>query len=177
MEIFHCNVVSLRSILILFGGIYLIACSDEPEQLFQLPSNASQLVAGDSLKTWKIARRYNNGTRMNMAGCSFEHRQIFLRNKSFHTASDGLTECGDSMIGKWAFVKDTEGASYIKFMSDQIPEMMNIEEKFKLFRIMELSDTLMILRFNHAQTTKRQTTLVDYFVPEDYIVNDRSFHW
>ncbi|MEO9871066.1 hypothetical protein [Ekhidna sp.] len=166
--------------VVLGGLIYLVllGCSNESERLFHLPENAKAMVSGDSIKTWKIARRFNNGTRMNMGDCFIAHRQSFTFSGDFNTSSKGrMDDCGEPMIGKWSFVKDAEGGFYIKLNSDQIPEMMNIEEDFKLFRIKKLTDSLMILQFNHAQTTQKRTTLVDYFVPENLKVDDRKFHW
>ena len=101
-------------------------------------------------------------------------RQSFNLNKSFSTSAPGRSDCGDPMIGSWTLAQDPDGFSYIRLESEQIPEMLNIEEKFKLFKIKMLTDSLMVLQFNHAQTTKKQTTIVDYFVLEDVKVDD---HW
>lgn len=157
--------------------LIVFACSSEQEQPFELPENPTSLIAGDSIKTWKIARRFNNGTRMNMGDCFLAHRQSFSSNSVFVTNSSGRSDCGEPMVGEWGFAKDKLGNSYIKLKSDQIPQMLNIGEDFKLFKIKMLSDSLLILQFNHAQTTKKTTTLVDYFVPESVEIDDRDFHW
>lgn len=167
----------MNRILGIFLLVILFACESEPEQPFEIPSNPKYLLAGDSAKTWKIARRFNNGTRMNMGDCFVAHRQSFKINNEFETSSSGRNDCGDSMRGQWSLARDPNGFTYIRLESDQLPEMMNIEQNFKLFKINMLSDSLLVLQFTHAQTTKKQTTLVDYFVPEDVIVNDRNFHW
>lgn len=161
----------------LIAILVLFACSSEPEKPFELPTNAKSLIAGDSIKTWKIARRFNNGTRMNMGDCFQAHRQSFTVNNDFSTSSSGRSDCGEPMIGNWSLAKDENGVAYIKLESDQIPQMLNIEDDFKFFRIKMLSDSLLVLQFNHAQTTKKQTTMVDYFVPEGVKVDDRNFHW
>ncbi len=155
----------------------LSGCSSESEKPFQLPTNAKSLIAGDSIKTWKIARRFNNGTRMNMGDCFLAHRQSFAIDNEFFTSASGRSDCGEPMIGKWSLAKDENGVAYIKLESGQIPQMLNIEDDFKFFRINMLSDSLLVLQFNHAQTTKKQTTMVDYFVPEGVKVDDRNFHW
>lgn len=157
-------------------GVTVISCA-EPEQPFELPDNPGSLITGDSVKTWKLARRFNNGTRMNMGDCFLAHRMIFDTDRSFETGASGRNDCGDPMLGTWSLARDPNGFSYIRLESDQIPEMMNIEDDFKLFKIKSLSDTLMILQFTHAQTTKKQTTIVDYFVPDGVKVDDRKFHW
>ncbi|MEO9482059.1 MAG: hypothetical protein ABJG47_01350 [Ekhidna sp.] len=157
--------------------LFLLGCASEPETPFELPGNAKALIVGDSVKTWKIAQRFNNGTRMNMGDCFLAHRLSFSINNEFSTSSGGRSDCGDPMMGNWKLAKDKNGHTYIKLESDQIPEMLNIEEDFKLFKIRMLTDSLMVLQFNHAQTTKKQTTLVDYFVPEGVKVDDRNFHW
>ncbi|MEO1256240.1 MAG: lipocalin family protein, partial [Bacteroidota bacterium] len=139
--------------------------------------NARVLIAGDSVKTWKLARRFNNGTRMNMGDCFLSYRQSFVKNGTFSSGSSDTKNCGEIMNGKWVLAKDVESNSYIKLESDQIPEMLNIVDDFKLFKIKNLSDSLLVLQFNHAQTTKKQTVMIDYFVPEGMEVDDRHFHW
>ena len=142
-----------------------------------MPANASELLTNDSVKVWKLARRYNNETRMNMGDCFLVHRQHFSASNSFKTSSNGRSDCGRDLVAQWNFVKDQNGFSYIKLSSDQIPELMNIDEEFKLFKIKHLADTLMVLSFYHAQTTQTQTTMVDYLVPESASIKDRDFHW
>ncbi len=157
--------------------ILVTSCAKKVDQPFALPIKARSLIAGDSLKTWKLARRFNNGTRMNMGDCFLAHRQSFRINGSFSTDSGGRKDCGEPMLGTWKLARDSEGNAYIRMESDQIPDMMNIEENFKLFKIKKLSDSLLILQFNHAQTTAKQTVMVDYLVPHDMTVEDRTFHW
>lgn len=164
-------------VLVVFLLVVLLACESEPEKPFDLPGDSKSLLAGDSVKTWKIARRFNNGTRMNMGDCFLAYRQTFSFNNEFVTNSDGRNDCGEPLTGRWSLARDPDGFSYIKLESSQIAEMMNIEEDYKLFKIKMLSDSLLVVQFNHAQTTKKQTTLVDYFVPEDVKVDDRNFHW
>ena len=154
-----------------------MSCSSEADRSFELPANASEMIAGDSVKTWKLARRFNNGTRMNMGDCFLAHRQSFSKDGTFYTSSSGRKDCGEPMIGRWTLARDPKKTTYIRLDSDQIPEMLNIEEDFKFFRIKNLSDSLLVLQFNHAQTTKEQTVMVDYLVPEGANVNDRTFHW
>ncbi|WP_436518082.1 hypothetical protein [Ekhidna sp. To15] len=175
MGIFHFD--KMRLILGALICLAFFACEGEPEQPFDLPGNPKYLLAGDSAKTWKIARRFNNGTRMNMGDCFIAHRQTFRLNNEFATNSVGRSDCGEPMTGRWSLARDPNGFNYLKLESSQIPEMMNIEEDYKLFKIKMLSDSLLVVQFNHAQTTKKQTTLVDYFVPEDVKVDDRNFHW
>ncbi len=157
--------------------LLFMSCAGEVDRPFELPTNAPEMIAGDSVKTWKLARRYNNGTRMNMGDCFLAHRQSFSKDGTFYTSSNGRKDCGAPMVGKWTLARDPEKTAYIRLDSDQIPEMLNIDEDFKFFKIKNLSDSLLVLQFNHAQTTKEQTVMVDYLVPEGVNVDDRTFHW
>ena len=161
---------------ILIICIAFISCAHE-EEVFELPDGATKMLTNDSSKVWKLARRFNNGTRMNMGDCFLAHRHIFNARSTFRTSASGRSDCGEPMVGNWVFAKDKLGNSYIRLESDQIPEMLNITDSFKLFKIQNLTDSLLVLQFTHAQTTKRKTTMVDYYVPENIKVEDRDFHW
>ena len=156
---------------------FLISACTKEEQPFELPRDARRIITGDSVKTWKLARRFNNGTRMNMGDCFLSQRQSFSEDGTFFTGSGGRKDCGDAMIGTWTLARDPKGTAYIRLESEQIPEMLNIKDDFKFFRLKKLSDSLLVLQFNHAQTTNEQTVMVDYFVPEGLNVDDRTFHW
>ncbi|MEM7297341.1 MAG: hypothetical protein AAF391_03645 [Bacteroidota bacterium] len=130
--------------------VVAISCQSEEEVPFELPPKAAAILTGDSTKVWKLAKRYNNGTRMNMGDCFLVHRQHFSKSNTFRTSSEGRSDCGDDLGGNWSFVKDQNGFNYLRVSSDQIPELMNIEENYKLFKIQHLSDTLITLKTSNS---------------------------
>ena len=48
-------------------------------------------------------------------------------------------DCGPTLKAQWSLVKSEKGNSYIKIDSDQLPELMGIEDTYKVFRILQLS--------------------------------------
>lgn len=68
-------------------AMLIISCSEK--EPYRLPENAESLLHGDSTKTWKIARRYNNDVRMNMGPCFMTYRQSFSED---HQVSDNNAE-------------------------------------------------------------------------------------
>lgn len=84
--------------------------------------------------------------------------------------------CGKSITGNWE-ITENEIAHYIKVNSPLIPEILNTKDTFKYFKILDLSDSLMILEFRHKQFSNSTTTITDHFVPEDVHVANRDFHY
>lgn len=64
-----------KKLLLICTMIGMISCQED--QVYELPENAATLLTGDSTKTWKLARRFNNNVRMNMSPCFLNYRQSF----------------------------------------------------------------------------------------------------
>ncbi|MCP9199196.1 lipocalin family protein [Gramella sp. GC03-9] len=151
-----------------------LSCSEE--KTYQLPENAESLLHGDSTKTWKIARRYNNEVRMNMGPCFMSYRQSFSKD---HQVSDNNAEndnCGPSLVGNWEFKKGAKGDPYIKISSPDIPELLNTDKDYKYFKILKLSADTLKLSFKHTQYGNTSRTITDILVREDLDIGDRYFH-
>lgn len=165
----------MKNLIIVLGIFFFFSCSKK-EKTFSLPENAKALLAGQSGKTWKIANRYNDGTRMNMAGCFLTYRIMYLANNSFHDNNGEQENCGKSLIGSWEIITYETGKSYIKWNSDQLPELMNSKSNHKYFKILQLEEDTLRLQFRHKQFSS-ESTFVDTFVPEHIAVKGRDFHW
>lgn len=171
--------MKLRSKLLftlLIVGIF--ACSEaEKKPPYVIPDNAGQLVAGNSGKTWKLARRFNDGTRMNMGDCFLAYRQTYRPDMTVRDNNGDNYDCGESLEGKWTFAQDEAGNYYIKISSEQLPELMNIEEEYKYFKVLHLADDELVLQFAHRQFSNKKTRITDILVPENSSVEGRDFHW
>ena len=164
----------MRSFLILIC-LSLYSCS-EPEQVpFAIPLDATSLLTGDSTKAWKIAKRFNGAHRMNMGACFLSHRQLYSIDETMRDNSGQNPNCGPTLNASWKFVLADNGHSYLKLSSPQLPILMNIEETYKFFKILELSETSLILQYQHQQFNKKRT-ITDHYVPEHIKVPDRDFH-
>lgn len=155
----------------------ILSCSEPPKPPYTLPNNAIKLISGENSKTWKLAKRTNNGDRMNMGGCFLSFRQTFRSDMTVSDNNGEQRDCGESLHAKWELIKDEKGHNFIKMTSPQIPALLNIEEEFKNFKILHLAENEMKIAFYHKQFSDRTTTIVDYLVPEDVHVEDRDFHW
>lgn len=164
--------------ILLVGCILLVflSCS-EPKQPYLLPDNAESLISGDVSKTWKLAKRMNDGNRMNMGECFLAYKQTFKSDRTVSDNNSSQKDCGESLHAKWEIVVDEKGHSFIKMSSPQISELLNIKEDYKMFKIIELTEASMKLAFYHKQFSDRTTTIVDHLVPEYVTVQDRDFHW
>lgn len=86
-------------------------------QRFRIPKNAVQLLTVDSIKSWKIARRYNGSTRMNMGDCFLGYRQRFRTSAALSVNSSGLVQdnngelrnCGPSLKATWEITTSEKG--------------------------------------------------------------------
>lgn len=166
------NIVVLVLICIVF-----YSCSKEKKLPFELPNNAQSLIAGDSLKTWKLARRFNNNTRMNMGDCFLSYRATYKLDSIMHDNNGEHRDCGETLTANWSIYTSKEGFPYIKLEGDQLKELMNLDNNYKFFKILDLSEDQLVLEFTHKQFSSKTTTMVDVFVPENTTVDDRKFHW
>ena len=162
---------------VLVLSVFLYSCAKSDTSPYQLPTDHIQLIAGDSMKIWKLAARFNNKTRMNMAGCFLNYQQTFSVNRTVKDNLEDFRDCGKSLIGTWKVVKDQNQNYYIKITSDRIPELLKIEENFKLFKVLHLSDDELRLQFRHKQFSEKITTITDILVPSDLPIEGRDFHW
>ncbi|MBT8296142.1 MAG: lipocalin family protein [Gramella sp.] len=152
-----------------------MACS-ENHKSYRLPENAEALLRGDSTKTWKIARRYNDDIRMNMGPCFLDYRQTFKKNDSVEDNNAQNDNCGPSLTGKWQFKKSPKGDPYLKISSPDIPKLMNIDKDYKYFKILKLSKDTLKLSFKHKQYGNTTRKITDILVREDLDIGDRYFH-
>lgn len=156
--------------------LILISCADTPSLPYELPENSITLLTSDSVKTWKIAKRYNGETRMNMGDCFLGYRQCFRESGLVKDNNGSLMNCGPSLNAQWKIITQDNGHSYLRIMGDQIPELLSQEEDFKFFKILHISKDSLTLSFTHRQYNKKRT-ITDYLVRDDLEVDDRNFHW
>jgi len=154
-----------------------IACSKPAQPQYDLPANAKALLTGDSTKTWKLARRFNNKTRMNMGDCFLLHRDTYKIDKTMHNNSGENKGCGETLEAAWKFARDKKGNYYIRLESSQLPALMNIDQNHKLFKVLLLSEDQMTLQYYHRQFSNKTTTITDIYIPENASVKNREFHW
>ncbi|MCH4822367.1 lipocalin family protein [Gramella lutea] len=152
-----------------------MSCSEE-HKAYNLPENASSLLHGDSLKTWKIARGYNNDVRMNMGPCFMNYRQTYKLNGVVLDNNEENRDCGSSLKGQWKFKKNKKGEPYLKITSPDIPQLMNTDKDYKYFKILKLTRDTLKLSFKHAQYGNTKRTITDILVREDLDIGDRYFH-
>lgn len=152
--------------------ILFIGCGSKKES-FSLPENANTILAGESGKQWKLSKRYNRGYRMNMEGCFLSYQITYNPDGTFMDNNGQNKGCGDSLKGKWNLVSNETG-NYIRMESPQIPEMMGINEDFKMMRILSFKDLEIQLQLVHEQF-KESGKIIDYLVPIDVEVADRAF--
>lgn len=151
------------------------SCSEKQAFRLELPENADNLIAGDSVKTWMLASRYNDGTRMNMGDCFISYRISYKQDKTFADNNGESSSCGPTLVGSWYAFQNDNG-SFIKWESPQLPELLNIEETHKYFRLLTLNNDSLVVSYKHVQYGNKERTIVDYLVPEGSSVPDRYFH-
>lgn len=156
---------------------FIISCSELEKPPYEPPTNAVELISGKDGKTWKLARRFNNGTRMNMGDCFLSYRATYRPDKTMNDNNGEQNDCGPTLKAMWGIVKSDKGHSYVKIDSEQLPELMGIEDTYKVFRILQLSEDQMTLQFSHNQFSSKKTKMIDVYVPENAVVKDREFHW
>lgn len=162
---------------IIFLLLLTVFSCEEATPPYELPDNAKTLLSGDSSKTWKLAGRFNNKTRMNMGNCFLSHQETYKLDMTMHDNSSEHRDCGKTLYAKWEFTKDKKGNYYIKWTSEQLPSLMNTKEDYKHFKILHLSKEQLTIQFKHKQFSSKTTTITDFYVPENVSVKDREFHW
>lgn len=113
---------------------------------------------------------------MNMGNCFLAFRMIFNDDNTMRDNNEKTKNCGKSIKGDWE-ITENEIAHYIKITSPLIPEILNTKDSFKYFKILDLSDSLMVLEFTHKQFSNKSTKITDHFVPEEVHVENRDFHY
>ncbi|WP_164914192.1 lipocalin-like domain-containing protein [Aquimarina sediminis] len=151
-------------ILIIITLIGAVSCSKTNKKSNVLPQNALELLAGESGKTWKIAYRYNNGTRMNMSGCFLSYRITYYPDMTMKDNNGEYKDCGSSLSGNWKITKNKVENSYIKITSDQLPEIMKVDKNYKFLKILKLTKDTLRLQFRHKQFSSK-STFIDTYVP------------
>jgi len=154
--------------------LFLFSCNDN--ETYTLPENAEHLIYGESSKSWKIARRYNDDIRMNMGPCFMAYRQTFEQDKTVSDNNEKNRGCGASLYGTWQFKKDSQGQAYIKITSPDIPELLNTDKDYKYFKILKLTKDTLKLSFKHTQYGNKSRTITDLLVRENLDIGDRYFH-
>lgn len=112
-----------------------------------------------------------------MGDCFLSYRQTFKADSTMNDNAGENKSCGETLFATWSFVKDEKGNSYIKLSSDQLPELLQIEEDYKFFKVIDLAEDRLTLQFRHKQFSGKTRTITDFYVPEDVSVEDRDFHW
>lgn len=167
----------MKYLILIFIGNIILSCSSDKKPPFHLPDNATILIAGDSAKTWKLARRFNNKTRMNMGDCFLSYRVTYFSTGVMTDNNGEQEDCGETLTANWTLYNSKDNYPYVKLKGEQLKELLHIDKDYKFFKILNLSDTLMILEFKHKQFSSKASTIVDVFVPENSSVEDRKFHW
>ena len=157
-------------------SLLFFACEQSKRPPFALPENARSLLTNDSSKTWKLARRFNNDTRMNMGDCFLSYRLSFNSDMTLMDNNGEQRDCGETLNAEWKFTKNKEGYYYLKWTSEQLPTLLNIESNDKYFKILDLSEDQLVLQFYHKQFSSKKTQITDIYVPNDASVN-QEFHW
>ncbi|MFA0964015.1 hypothetical protein AB9P05_19565 [Roseivirga sp. BDSF3-8] len=100
----------LRHIVSVVFLASLMQCTEKPAtNPFTLPENAGHLVAGDSAMTWKLARRFNGDTRMNMGDCFLSYRITYRADNTMQDNNGEHSGCGPTLAGTWKFARDKSG--------------------------------------------------------------------
>ncbi|MBV7268205.1 lipocalin family protein [Winogradskyella luteola] len=160
---------------ILFRLILFVIITSCASEKFELPENAPKLLTNDSSKTWMLAKRYNDGYRMNMGDCFLSYRITYNSDGTTVDNNYQNENCGESLEANWTFYTNDDGA-YIKLKGEKVKVLLKQEKDYKFFKIEALSDTLLVVSFKHKQFGNKERTVKDYLVPEDAIVKDRNYH-
>lgn len=166
-----------RTGVLIFSLMSLVSCQSDKENIFLLPSNANQLIASDNSKTWKLATRYNNNTRMNMGDCFLSYRITYNRDMNVTDNNSENEDCGESLNAKWTTYENEKGQAYIKLKGPKVKVLLKQDKDYKFFKLIALDSNLMVVEFKHAQYGSKATKIIDSLVPENVKVEDRKFHW
>ncbi|KZS41708.1 hypothetical protein AWE51_20130 [Aquimarina aggregata] len=159
-----------------YSLMIIISTSCSQKTNYKLPKNAKELLAGEKGKTWKISKRINEGTRMNMRGCFLSYRITYNPDGNMKDNNEEQEDCGPSLRGNWQILENKNGISYIKWTSNDIPEILNMKSNHKYFKILKLTKDTLELQHRHKQFSSK-TTFIDLFVPEHSKIKNRDFHW
>jgi hypothetical protein len=162
-------------LIIYLGIIFLTLGCSASDSSFKLPDNAKELIAGTESKDWKLSKRFNKGYRMNMEGCFLSYVVTYKADGTFSDNNGKHRGCGESLNGTWELVTNKKG-HFLKVESPQIPEIMGIEEEYKMMKILNLQDLEMQLQFVHKEYTE-SAKMIDYLVPIEVEVPDRRFKY
>ncbi len=179
---FHFISIKGLSVVLLttIAVIVISACGSENEyKIYNLPDQAATFLSGETGKTWKLAKRVNNGTRVNMGECTIGYRQTFLPDFAVSDNNSEMYDCGESMNGTWELIENKKGAAFLTITSDLVPKYFKVPEgsKTKYFQLVELSPGVLVYKFKHELFSTKTSIVVDVLVPEDSVVDDRNFHW
>ncbi|WP_298761969.1 hypothetical protein [uncultured Psychroserpens sp.] len=171
--------MNLKVILLYFAIITLStsSCTKEKKAPYIIPEHAITLIAGDSAKVWKLARRTNNNVRMNMGDCFLSYRATYKTDSIMHDNNGAFRDCGETLTTNWTLYQSDDGHPYIKLKGEQLKKLMHLDVDYKFFKILDLSETQMVLEFRHKQFSSKETTIIDVFVPDSVSIKDRDFHW
>ena len=161
-------------VFIFIMTIVFYSC-DSKKEPYQLPDNAVELLTNNTSKTWKLAKRINNGHRMNMGDCFLSYRITYSANYSVKDNNAEHNDCGPSMKTQWKFVTN-KNASFIKWSSESLKELMKTEKPYKYFTLVSISKNELIVKYEHQQFSNRKLIITDYLVPEYVEVEGRDFH-
>ncbi|WP_299228666.1 lipocalin family protein [uncultured Psychroserpens sp.] len=167
----------MKYLIILLALASFLSCIDDKKPPFNLPQSPKTLIAGDSAKSWKLARRFNNKTRMNMGDCFLSYRVTYLTNGYMHDNNAEQENCGETLTADWIIYHSKDNYPYIKLKSEKLKKLMHLDKDYKFFKILDLNENLMVLEFRHKQFSSKESTIVDFLVPEDVSIDDREFHW
>ena len=163
-----------KKLLLICTMIGMISCQED--QVYELPENAATLLTGDSTKTWKLARRFNNNVRMNMGSCFLNYRQSFSVGNIVEDNNGKNKNCGPSLVGTWDFKKGVKNEPYLRINSPQIPELLSTNKEYKDFKILKLTKDTLEVVFRHNQYGNTSRLITDILVREDLDIGDRNFH-
>jgi len=90
-------------------AILVLSCKTKKKEPFVLPNNAIYLLTADSVKYWKLAKRYNGKTRMNMGDCFLQYRQRFRESGQVTDNNEENKDCGPSLKAQWEFTTLDKG--------------------------------------------------------------------
>jgi hypothetical protein len=168
-------ITKLRFLILGFIFLSVLSCGNPEKEIYRLTENPESLITNDSIKVWKIAKRMNNGYRMNMGYCFLEYRLSFTNDMIVKDNNGDSEDCGNSLEANWSLFSNDNG-DFIKYKSESLKQLMNIEEDFKFFRILHLSSDSLVVTYKHKQYSNNSLTIIDYYVPEDRVVKDRDFN-
>ena len=158
-----------------FSLVILVTFTSCSSEKFELPNNATELLTNNSSKTWKLAKRYNDGYRMNMGDCFLSYRVTYNLDGTTMDNNAQNKDCGESMEANWTFYTNDSGP-YIKWKGEKVITLLQQEKDYKYFKIITLSDSLLVVSYKHKQFNNKERTIEDYLVPEHLEVEGRNYH-